>query len=58
MGEGYEAELLQFMGGLKRMMESSRADNGRSLDEGKKGKSYKVNKRICIILLKSDMMII
>ena len=54
MDEGYEGELSQFMSRLKRAVGSSRAESERSLDEEKKGMSYKVYKRICKILFKSN----
>ena len=54
MDETYEGELGQFMSGLKRTVAASRAESGRSLDEGKKGMSYEVYKLICEILYKSQ----
>ena len=54
MDEAYETELSQFMSGLKRIVAAARSESGRSLDEGKKGMSYEVYKRICEILFKSD----
>ena len=54
MDDTYESELSQFMSGLKRTVASSRAQSGRALDEGKKGMSYEVYKKMCEILFKSD----
>ena len=54
MDEEYEGELGKFMSGLKRTVASTRAQSGRSLDEGKKGMNYEVYKRVCEILFKSD----
>ena len=52
--DDYDEDLSQFMSGLKRTVASSRAASGRSLDEGKKGMSFKVYKAMCEILFKSD----
>jgi hypothetical protein len=54
MDNTYEKLLSQFMSGLKRTVASSRAASGRSLDEGKKGMSFEVYKKMCEILFKSD----
>ena len=54
MDENYESELSQFMSGLKRTVASTKATSGRALDEGKKGMSYEVYKKMCEILFLSD----
>ena len=54
MSEEYEKDLSQLMSGLKRTVAAEKGVSGRDLDEGKKGMSFEVYKRMCEILFKSD----
>ena len=56
MDEGYDDKLSQFITGLKRKVASTRAESGRSLDEGEKGMSFNVYKNVYVKFFLNLMM--